>query len=153
MFHEGVSVPKQQNSQTRRSKRNPPIEPNSKSCKFFTFYTFYDIKRCHLPPDKLCRYDVIFVIPSRNKVFFYHFTLFRGLKNVIYPVILGNHKRLSGQNFSSINSSKYSESSFFEISKCSESSFFEISKYSESSFFEISKYSESSFFESRVKFF
>ena len=103
MFHEGVSVPKQQNSQTRRSKRNPPIEPNSKSCKFFTFYTFYDIKRCHLPPDKLCRYDVIFVIPSRNKVFFYHFTLFRGLKNVIYPVILGDHKRLSGQSFLSVS--------------------------------------------------
>ena len=120
MFHEGVSVPKQQNSQTRRSKRNPPIEPNSKSCKFFTFYTFYDIKRCHLPPDKLCRYDVIFVIPSRNKVFFYHFTLFRGLKNVIYPVILGDHKRLSGQNFLTF-SNNYCNSIRIELHrKCKE---------------------------------
>ena len=51
------------------------------------------------------------------------------------------------KDFSSINSSKCSESSFFEISKYAESSFFEISKYSESSFFEISKYSESRFFE------
>ena len=36
------------------------------------------------------------------------------------------------KNFSSINSSKCSESSFFEISKYAESSFFEIIKYSES---------------------